>query len=81
MEEVQATEEAFSPQKEYPALQHMTFLHIFYFCGSFFPRWIHIQPTKISTLRILCGIRSHNLGLWLRIQGANERQQVQTVFM
>jgi hypothetical protein len=40
------TTEAFSKQKN---IQHsMKFINIFYFCGSFLPFWIRIQPTNIN---------------------------------
>jgi hypothetical protein len=57
MKDVQATGEAFRPQKEKsrtPALQNMKFLHFFQFLGLFWPpgfgsaflMWIQIEPTK-----------------------------------
>jgi hypothetical protein len=37
IKDVQATGEAFSPQREHPALQNRKFLNIFHFLGSFLP--------------------------------------------
>jgi hypothetical protein len=33
----------------HPPLENMKFIHVFFllFCGSFWPSWIQIQPTKI----------------------------------
>ncbi len=48
--EVQATEEAFSPQREHPALQNMKlkFLIFSIFFWSFLPSWIRIRIRKIT---------------------------------
>ncbi len=57
MKDVQASEEASSPQRKRPVLQNNTFLTFFlvfvgHFClpgsGSAFPMQILIQPIKIS---------------------------------
>jgi hypothetical protein len=36
IKDVQATEEAFSPKREHPALQNMKFLHVFLFLWVIF---------------------------------------------
>jgi hypothetical protein len=46
LKDVQITKEAFSSQKEHPALQNMIFVNFFYFRGSFFPSWIRIRVPK-----------------------------------
>ncbi len=48
MEDVQAIGEAFSPQKRTSSTSKRE-ISFFYFCGSFLPSWIRIQPTKIIT--------------------------------
>jgi hypothetical protein len=49
LKDVQATEEAFSPQKRTSSkIKTWNFLTLFYFRGSFLPSWIRIQPTKVN---------------------------------
>jgi hypothetical protein len=45
----QATEEAFSPQREHPVLKKMKFIKNFYFCGAFLPFRIRVRIANPDT--------------------------------
>jgi hypothetical protein len=63
IKDVQAAEEAFSPQKRTSSTsKHEIFLIFLNFCGAFFPSWIRIRipnPDSESGLRIRILIRIH----------------------
>jgi hypothetical protein len=66
MKDVQATGEAFSPQKRKSSIsKHEIFLTFFYFSGSYLTSWIRIQPTKTNADP--CGTGSTTLVIF-RIQ-------------
>ncbi len=56
MKDVQATGEAFIPQKVHPALKNMKFLNFYYFGGSFFAL---LDPDPADHMRIQ--IHKHDL--------------------
>ncbi len=79
MKDVQATGEAFSSQREHPALGNMI---LFYFCGLILPSWIRIRPTKINADS--CGSWSTSPGRFLTnpninfLFSAHEKNGIQT---
>jgi hypothetical protein len=58
-EDVQATEEASSPQKRTSSFKTINFF-TFSFFGSFFPTWIWIKPVKINALWRFMRIQINN---------------------
>jgi hypothetical protein len=48
MKDAKLKEKPSARKREHSALQNKKFLNFFYFCKSFTPSWIGIQPTKIN---------------------------------